>query len=283
MKLGAVKEKLALSQHAFFKETLESLGAEVLEMPFVHGAYDSVFAKDSAVLRQSGSERHAYLANPRHQMRQKETLDRELVLESLGFRFLGRSEKIFEGGDLLMLPGHRRGFLGYGFRSDRAAAKGLEDFLNSEIVPLELRDPYFYHLDTALALTSVDTAHSHSSETVAFAYPEAFTKSSWQRLLADPDIGRVIPVSREAAMLFGLNWVEVGGSVLLGRWVPSIATALRSLGKVPVLTPLDQFQLAGGSSACLTLPLHQLDCDYTCKRSRLTKTAPVLGALQASC
>src|SRR5262245_62228609 len=42
-------------------------------------------------------------------------------------------------------------WMGYGPRSDAAAARAVEDMFGRDVVALELADPRFYHMDTALA------------------------------------------------------------------------------------------------------------------------------------
>ncbi|MEI4878475.1 hypothetical protein, partial [Klebsiella pneumoniae] len=59
MEVGAVDFSRAHAQHEAYKATLARLGAEVVELPFVHGAFDSVFAKDPALLVERRGVRRA--------------------------------------------------------------------------------------------------------------------------------------------------------------------------------------------------------------------------------
>ena len=63
---------------------------------------------------------------------------------------------------------------GYGFRTDRRAHDEIAAAVAMPVVSLELVDPRFYHLDTALAVLD-DT-------TIAY-YPQAFSAESRTRLL----------------------------------------------------------------------------------------------------
>ena len=88
---------------------------------------------------------------------------------------------------------------------------------------------------------------------LVFAYPGAFTKKSWHKLCQHPGIDQIIKVSRQEAMQFALNWVEINDTVILGNDVPKTQSALKEIGKKVLIRPLSQFQLAGGSAACVVL------------------------------
>src|SRR4051794_35101065 len=66
MRVGAVDFARAQRQHARLVGALISEGANVVEMPFVHGAFDSVFAKNPALLFQLRTGRRALMASQAH-------------------------------------------------------------------------------------------------------------------------------------------------------------------------------------------------------------------------
>jgi N-dimethylarginine dimethylaminohydrolase len=247
MKVGAVQWRQARAQHRLFRRALRAAGAQLLELPFVHGAFDCVFAKDNAVLLEQRGQRRALLASPVFHQRQQEQQARARVLDQLGFTIFSPPPAHFEGGDLVVLPGTRGALLGYGQRSSRRAAVMLEIFLNAPVTPLELRDPHLYHLDTALHVLSDGTA---------LVCPEAFTPAALRTLERTEGIRQVLSVPREEALGFGLNLVEVGATVFVGARTPWVQTLLRAQGRCPVELPLNQFHLAGGSAACLVSQLH---------------------------
>src|SRR6185437_16666791 len=99
---------------------------------------------------------------------------------------------------------------GYGFRTDRRAHDEIAAAVEMPLVSLELVDPRFYHLDTALAVLD-DT-------TIAY-YPPAFSDDARARLQQlFPD---AIEVATADAYVLGLNVVSDGGHVVL----PANATA----------------------------------------------------------
>ncbi|SEN11401.1 N-Dimethylarginine dimethylaminohydrolase [Stigmatella aurantiaca] len=247
MKVGAVNWRRARAQHRLFRRALRAAGAHLLELPFVHGAYDCVFAKDNALLLEKHGQKRALLASPVFRQRQQEQQARARVLDRLGFDIFSPPPVAFEGGDLAMLPGGRGALLGYGQRSSRRAAVMLEIFLDAPVTPLELKDPHLYHLDTALHVLSDGTA---------LVCPDAFTPAALRTLERTEGIRQVLSVPREEALGFGLNLVEVGATVFVGARTAWVQTLLRAQGRCPVELPLDQFHLAGGSAACLVSQLH---------------------------
>ncbi|RKH09629.1 amidinotransferase [Corallococcus sp. CA053C] len=249
MKVGAVAWRRACSQHRAFLRALREAGASCFELPFVHGAYDSVFAKDNAVLVAQDGELRALLATMRHGQRRGEQRARARWLAARGFDVIEPPRVHIEGGDVAMLPAGRGALLGWGQRSTQRAAGVLEAFLDAPVTPLELRDPYLYHLDTALTVLSDGTA---------LVCPEAFTPESLRTLSRTEGIGQVVPIARDDALAFGLNLVEVGNTVIVGARVPRVEAVLRGLGRRPVSVRLDQFHLAGGSAACLVARVHSL-------------------------
>ena len=249
MRIGAADFDRAHHQHERFLAALRAENAQLELLPFVHGAYDSVFAKDSAVLLVRDGQRRALLASPVHPVRQREQARRERSLEARGFT-VERCLSSLEGGDVVVLPGAGGAFLGHGLRSSRAAAKELGDFLQREVTPLELVDPHLYHLDVALSVLSDGTA---------LMCRDAFTPESLRQLQAHPAIARVVDVPREEALRFGLNLVELDGAVVMGSRAATVEQAVAARGLRLVHTPLEEFQLAGGSAACLVARVHQLD------------------------
>lgn len=241
MKIGAVDGEAAKAQHAAFVRLLADLGAETIALPFVHGAHDSVFAKDNAVL----VDDRALLARPRYPERLAEQAIRARALEAAGITVTSRPRWTLEGGDVVIAPGAARAFLGYGFRSEREAASDLEAFIGAEVVTLRLVDPRLYHLDMAFAVLSDGTA---------IVCDEAFDlRSSMmiRKLFRD-----VVCVSVEDALTFGINLVQIGTNVVLGGRSPAVMRALEERGYGVHVPALDQFHLAGGSAACLVAARH---------------------------
>ena len=247
MRPGEVQFTRAAAQHRALKAALGRAGATVVELPFVHGAFDCVFAKDPAFLVERHGRRRALLASQRHSERRVEQLARAHYFESLGYDVIEAPEACFEGGDVVVVPPGDRILLGHGPRTDRRAATWLERHAFARVIPLELKDPHFFHLDVALSVLPDGTA---------LVCEEAFTPEALRTLRTVGGVGDIVPVAREDAMRFGLNLFIVGDTVLCGADVPGVQRILRARGFQPVVVPLDEFHLAGGSAACLATHVH---------------------------
>lgn len=241
MVVGSVDPVRAVTQHAELLCVVRALGGHVHTLPFVHGAFDSVFAKDNALYARRARVTRGILGMPRHPERKIEQTIRRDDLIRAGIA-VEPSTPPFEGGDVVVMPG-RRAFLGHGFRSSRDAIAAIESFLGLPVTPLELIDAALYHLDTALAVVA---------DGVALACEDAFAPASWQALQR---ACKVIPVSRSEALRFALNVVRVGRAIVTGTESPEVARACAELGLRTVYTPLDEFHRAGGSAACLLAPI----------------------------
>jgi N-dimethylarginine dimethylaminohydrolase len=113
------------------------------------------------------------------------------------------------------------------------------------VVSLELIDPRFYHLDTALAVLD--------DSTVAF-YPPAFSAESRQRLRhLFPD---AIEADEADANVFALNAVSDGRHVVLPSAATGFAERLRTAGFHPIGVDLSELFKGGGSVKCCTLEVH---------------------------
>lgn len=250
MRIGSADTTTALGQHASFLRALRQCGAGVEPLPFVHGAFDSVFAKDSAILADLDHRGpRALLASPRHAVRRAEQVARRRDLERAGFAVEPALDTCLEGGDVVLFGDVA--LLGYGFRSSPASAVGLGRFLGRRVIPLELRDPSLYHLDTAL------TALSDGTLVIAEG---AFSREALQALTALP-LRELCVVGRRDALRFGLNVVEVGDTILTGTASSQLDEVWASVGRKVLYSPLDEFHRAGGSAACLAARVHTAEVE----------------------
>jgi N-dimethylarginine dimethylaminohydrolase len=133
---------------------------------------------------------------------------------------------------------------GHGFRSDPAAADELARLCGLPVISLKLVDPRFYHLDTALAVLSPDTA--------AY-YPAAFDEAGRAALAAC--FAELIEADDEDAAVLGLNAVSDGRHVVLPEQAAGLARQLAAAGFEPVPVDLSELLKAGGGPKCCTLEL----------------------------
>ena len=250
MRVGSVEPQRAASQHRTLTHLLRDLGARVDTVPFVHGAYDSVFIKDNALLVHDDGRALALLARPRFAERSMEQGARGRALGERGFSVRGHPRATFEGGDLVVLPSGQGALLGTGYRSEAGAAADIAPFLQMPVYTLELRDPQLYHLDTALAALG--------DGTLAFC-PDAFTPASLRWIERTFHPSSLLRVPYADARRFALNVIEVGRHVILGGLSDWLEERLRARGWIVHVPDLAQFRCAGGSAACLVARVHQTD------------------------
>ena len=151
----------------------------------------------------------------------------------------------FEGaGDLLGFPD--TWFGGYRQRSDIRAFPTLSNWFHREIIPLELVDSRFYHLDTCLCpLRGGDLLY----------FPPAFDRYGQEVLAERIASSKRLVVSEAEALRFACNAVSVGKHVVLPADCPETESLLTAHGYIPHPVPLDEFMKSGGSAKCLTLAL----------------------------
>ena len=131
---------------------------------------------------------------------------------------------------------------GTGFRTDPRAHDEVEAMTGMPVVSLELVDPRFYHLDTALTVLD-DT-------TIAY-YPPAFTAGS--RALLQQLFPDAIEVSSTDAYVLGLNAVSDGRHVVHPAQAVGFAEQLYHAGFHPIGVDLSELLKGGGSVKCCTL------------------------------
>ena len=147
-------------------------------------------------------------------------------------------------GELLGFP--EFWFGGYRQRSEIRAYDRLSKILQKQILPLELVDQRFYHLDTCFCPLG-------GGELVYF--PPAFDAYA-QRVISsrlEPDKRFAVPP--DEAERFACNAVCVGRHVVLPTGCPETMRWLAQKSYIPHEVELDEFLKAGGSAKCLTLAL----------------------------
>ncbi|GAA2095383.1 arginine deiminase-related protein [Microlunatus panaciterrae] len=235
----AVDRQLAISQWESLRQTYVSLGHRVETIRPEPGLPDMVFAANGALV----IDGVAYGASFRHPERRPEA---NAYLTWMGTNGIDRTvEANFtnEGEGDFLLVGEML-LAGTGFRTDPAAHREAQQLFGRPVISLQLVDPHYYHLDTALAVLGDDL--------IAYL-PSAFSPES-QRLLGCLFPDAVIASEADAAV-FGLNAVCDGQHVVLPRQAEGLAVQLAARGFDPVGVDLSELLKAGGSVKCCTLEL----------------------------
>jgi N-dimethylarginine dimethylaminohydrolase len=228
--------------HGLMHVLEREVGAVLERMRPVPGLPDLVFTANAGVV----VGRRAVVSRFRYPERQREEAYFEDWFRSAGYDVVTlEPEFFFEGaGDLLGFPEYWFG--GYRQRSDVRAFPLLSKLFAREILPLELVDGRFYHLDTCLCPLSGGEL---------LYYPPAFDSYGQQAIMKRVDEGHRLVVPEAEALKFACNAVCVGTHVALPEGCPTTTQLLQARGYLVHPVPLDEFMKSGGSAKCLTLAL----------------------------
>lgn len=238
-----VDAQLAMAQWWTLVETYRSLGHDVAFVDPVPGLPDMVFVTDSGVV----VDGVAMGARYRSEHRDAEAEHVLRWFEANGLQRPRRPRFVNEGEGDFMVVGETI-LAGTGFRTDRRAHTELAEHLRREVVTLELVDPSYYHLNTALGVVD--------ERTIVYL-PTGFAAKSLAVLQQRyPDAIVADEVDTE---WLGLNFVGDGKHVVLAAQATGLAEQLRERGYVPVPVDMSEFRKSGGGIKCCTLELRGLE------------------------
>jgi N-dimethylarginine dimethylaminohydrolase len=240
---NCVNPAAAVQQWHSLMEVLERDVGVVLErITPAPGLPDLVFTANAGIV----AGRKAVPSRFRYPERQREETHFERWFREQGYDVVTLDpEMYFEGaGDLLGFPD--TWFGGYRQRSEIRAFPVLSEVFQREILPLELVDGRFYHLDTCFCPLSGGQL---------LYYPAAFDDYARSAIAERIPAACRLAVPEAEALKFACNAVCVGKHVVLPAGCPQTMTWLGRHGYEPHAVPLDEFMKSGGSAKCLTLAL----------------------------
>jgi len=232
--------ELAVRQWTELHGILKAHGAEVSCMTPVKGLPDLVFTANAGLIYRGA----AIPSRFRHPQRQQEEAHDRQWFEEHGFQVQPlKSETYLEGAGDALFCGETL-FAGYRIRSDVRGHRELGELMQCEVIPLELVNERYYHLDTCFCPLAAG---------MAIYYPPAF--DAYARDVLHANIADLIPVSDEESEHFACNAVVLGETVVTNTGCPSLHRQLRARGFKTAECALSEFVKAGGSAKCLTLRL----------------------------
>ena len=146
-------------------------------------------------------------------------------------------------GDLLWHPDRSRVYAGYGFRTTRG---GVDKFtaamtkMGITVLPLQLIDPYCYHLDTCFCPLNNDAV---------LIYPGAFSPQVLETLR--PFWKRIHELNADEAHKFVGNGIVANGRYITPRTTPHLEAILHQEKLSPLILDTSEFEKAGGSVFCM--------------------------------
>ena len=217
------------------------LHVQVRLLPPWRGAPDLVFTANAGLV----TGRIFIRSNFRYPQRQTEEAVVERYFRQSGFRVVKLNSRYdFEGeGDALWMD--RTFLFGFRFRSDAPVHEELARILRVRVLPVELADRRFYHLDTCFCPLDA---------TRALWFPQAFDR--YGRKVIESVVEDPIAATEADATRFACNAIIVGRAVVLQEGVSvRLRRQLERRGFRLYPVDLSEFLKAGGSAKCLVLRL----------------------------
>lgn len=233
---------LAVRQWRTLRDTYLELGHTVETIDPIPGLPDMVYAANGATV----VDGVVYSAAFRYPERQPEGPAYQKWFADRGFVTHTAAQTNEGEGDLLVVGDVI--LAGTGFRTERAAHAEAQELFGRPVISLDLVDPHYYHLDTALAVISSDPA----SPQVAY-FPPAFSAGS--RAVLEQLFPDAILASERDAVALGLNAVSDGENVVVAPGAVDLAAALRERGYTPVPVDTSELLKGGGGAKCCTLEI----------------------------
>lgn len=232
--------QVATSQWQQLRGHLNAVGAHIEQVEPVKGLPDLVFTANAGLVY----HRQVILSRFRYRQRRGEEPWFRNWFAEHGFEVLELpGEWSFEGAGDALFCGDTL-FAGYRMRSDAAGMQAIGEMLGVRVIPVELVNSHYYHIDTCFCPIGPEEA---------IWFPGAFDE--YGRRALEGAIPHLIEVAPEEATRFACNAVVVGRHVVTNTGCPRLHEALDLRGYTPIATPLDEFVKAGGSAKCLTLRL----------------------------
>jgi N-dimethylarginine dimethylaminohydrolase len=238
---------LAVTQWEVLYKTYLDLGFDVQLVDPIEGLPDMVYAANGGFVL----DNVAYGASFTYPERQPEGPAYMDWFRDNGYD-VRVPENVNEGeGDFLLVGDVI--LAGMGFRSASKSHEELAEIFGRPVVTLNLINPSFYHLDTAIAVLDPE---GDASGAYNIAYlPSAFDEPSLAILRERyPD---AVIVTEEDAAVLGLNSYSDGYNVVIASRATDFERQLRERGYNPIGVDLSELLLGGGGVKCCTLELRR--------------------------
>jgi N-dimethylarginine dimethylaminohydrolase len=233
---GTVNRDKAMEQWSTLVDTFQRLQIKVETIDQEEGLPDMVFSADQAVVK----NKKVLISNFRYPERQGETKHYLKWFKKHRYSLVHLPATcFFEGGgestlikDLLLI--------GVGFRANLKVCRQVSKTFDIEVVPLELVDKRFYHLDTCFFPLNNETA---------FYFPEGFSPDA--RIKLKKIIPNLIPFNYEELLNFAANSVVTDHHVVMQKNNPVFKKEIKNQGYKTVEVDVGEFIKAGGGIHCL--------------------------------
>ena len=238
----ATDTQLAVQQWRRLRDVFADLGHTIEQIEPIPGLPDMVYAANGATV----VDGIVYSARFRYPERQPEGPAYQKWFADRGF-VTHTAARVNEGeGDMLVAG--RLVLAGTGFRTERSAHAEAQELFGHPVISLELVDPHYYHLDTALAVISSDPTDPQ----VAY-FPAAFSAGS--RAVLEQLFPDALLATERDAQALGLNIVSDGQHVVHAPGAVDLAAKLRERGYETIAVDTSELLKGGGGAKCCTLEI----------------------------
>jgi len=238
--------ELALRQWQSLYDTYVGLGYDVHLIEPIEGLPDMVYAANGGFV----IDNIAYGAKFTHVERQPEGPAYMDWFRANGFD-VREPQDINEGeGDFLLVGDVI--LAGTGFRSASSSHKQLARIYGREVLTLNLINPNFYHLDTAVAVLNQPSPGRPAN--IAYL-PKAFDGPSLDSLRSR--FPNAVIVTEEDAAVLGLNSFSDGHNIVIASRALDFERQLKERGYNPIGVDLSELLRGGGGVKCCTLELRR--------------------------
>ncbi len=227
--------KKSYTQWKVLFDLYQRLGVEVELIDQVKGLPDMVFTANGGIVYKN----MFVSGNYRYQERKGEEKYFQQWFVDHGFTV--KTLTNFQGGEGDALFYRNTLYMGYGFRSDKAAHTEMKNVLGVEGISLRLIDPYFYDFDTTFCPVG---------DRGVLYYPKAYDKEGQARMAA---VENAVAMTKEQAQHFIGNSVYVDEKLLVSFVDDDLKKKLAAWDVEPILLDMSEFKKAGGGIKCLTL------------------------------
>ena len=235
-----VDRQLARRQWEVLAATLRDAGADIERLDPQPGLPDLVFTANLGIVDGASF----VPARMRHPERRPERVHAERWFREHGYAIRALAEDAVQEGAGDALPFGETLVAGHRARSSARAYVELGRLVDGAILPVELTDPRFYHVD--IVFCPLD-------ERSAMYVPGALAPEDAR--LIEQLVADAIALSGDEAAAFCANAVVVGRTVVMPACTPRLGHELRRRGFEPVVVDVSEFLKAGGGPRCLTLAL----------------------------
>ena len=245
----AVDRAKARKQWENLREVLQQSACDVETISPVEGLEDMVFAANQVFVgAKNGYGPFVVPSRMVYESRRREVPFYVEWCRRQGYQLieLDFGAEYLEGhGDLLWHPDNSRIYAGYGFRSTRGGVQKFAAAMSKMgilVVPLQLVDPYCYHLDTCLCPLNDEAVlifpGAYSAEGLATIH------KFWKR---------VHLLTAEEAHRFMGNGVVANGNYVTPYITPQLENILGQEGLKAAVVETSEFEKGGGSCSCMKL------------------------------